>query len=57
MLLLGHWIGPDGTPEQAEVLSVSSTRRLDQVAGLHGENPHQPDLPALPPTGGLIAEE
>jgi hypothetical protein len=51
VLLLGHWIGADGQPESAEVLSVASTRRLDQIAGFHGENPHQLDLPAVAAPG------
>jgi hypothetical protein len=41
VLLLGWWLGPDGQPEAAEVLTVTSTRQLHQVAGLHGE-------PAMP---------
>jgi len=37
VLLLGWWLGADGHPEAAEVLSVGSTRALHQLAGLHGE--------------------
>lgn len=40
VLLLGYWLGADGQPEAAEVLSLSTTRRLQDIAGLHGENPH-----------------
>ena len=46
VLLLGHWIGANGQPEAAEVLSLTSTRRLADIAGLHGENPHDAHGPA-----------
>ena len=37
VLLLGWWLGPDGEPQAAEVLTVTSSRPLHQLAGLHGE--------------------
>jgi hypothetical protein len=44
VLLLGWWIGPDGQPEAAQVLTMTSTRALHDIAGLHGQNPHQLEL-------------
>jgi hypothetical protein len=51
VLLLGHWIGADGQVEAAEVLTLSSTRRLADIAGLRGENLHDPPrfVNGLPP--------
>lgn len=41
VLLLGYWLGPNGEPEEAQVLTMTAKRRLSDLAGLHGENPHE----------------
>jgi hypothetical protein len=51
VLLLGWWLGRDGQPEAAEVLSFGSTRHLSDVAGYHGE-PATPTQPTLAAYGG-----
>ena len=59
VLLIGWWLNAAGMPEQAHVLTLGSPRATSAIAGFVGENPHyvaQATL-ALPPTGGLVAQE